>query len=246
MFEDLFKRFNAQLKREADRVLQKPNRAASFDALRPLSSNIITKGLINALATGNWNLKRFKMERAGVTQVLSRLSFISSLGMMGRVSSLFEKTRKVSGPRALQPSQWGMLCPSDTPEGEACGLVKNLALLTHVTTDLDEEPVRQLAYDLGVQDSEGLTGEEVRLPRASSPSPLAPHCITHLRRRVCLTAPAEPQRCVHGVPQRQHPGLPLIAPLLRGAVQAPATCRPARRVCQRVRARRPEGGAPFK
>eukprot|EP00959_Pyramimonas_sp_CCMP1952_P357634 7488030-Pyramimonas_sp.AAC.1 len=31
-----------------------------------------------------------------------------------------------------------MLCPSDTPEGEACGLVKNLALMTHVTTD-DEE-----------------------------------------------------------------------------------------------------------
>ena len=30
----------------------------------------------------------------------------------------FEKTRKVSGPRSLQPSQWGMLCPSDTPEGE--------------------------------------------------------------------------------------------------------------------------------
>jgi hypothetical protein len=35
----------------------------------------------------------------------------------------------------VQPSQWGMLCPADTPEGEACGLVKNLALLAHVTTD---------------------------------------------------------------------------------------------------------------
>jgi len=34
-----------------------------------------------------------------------------------------------------QPSQWGMVCPADTPEGEACGLVKNLALLAHVTTD---------------------------------------------------------------------------------------------------------------
>lgn len=27
-----------------------------------------------------------------------------------------------------------MVCPADTPEGESCGLVKNLALMTHVTT----------------------------------------------------------------------------------------------------------------
>jgi hypothetical protein len=37
--------------------------------------------------------------------------------------------------------QWGMLCPCDTPEGEACGLVKNLALMTHVTTDEEEGPL---------------------------------------------------------------------------------------------------------
>lgn len=45
-----------------------------------------------------------------------------------------------------------MLCPSDTPEGEACGLVKNLALMTHITTDSEEEPLARLAFTLGVEE----------------------------------------------------------------------------------------------
>lgn len=153
MFEDLFKTFNVNLKSGIDKVLKKPSRTTEFDAFNTMqfTGDLITSGFVRAISTGNWSLKRFKMDRAGVTHVLSRLSFISALGMMTRISSQFEKTRKVSGPRALQPSQWGMLCPSDTPEGEACGLVKNLALMTHITTDVDEEPIIRLAYLLGVE-----------------------------------------------------------------------------------------------
>lgn len=163
LFEDLFKRFNAELKKIADQTIPKP-RAAQFDIVKHMRQDQITHGLVHAITSGNWIIKRFNMNRAGVTQVLSRLSFISALGMMTRISSQFEKTRKVSGPRSLQPSQWGMLCPSDTPEGEACGLVKNLALMTHITTDQNEEPIIRLAYNLGVENLNMLSGEEISHP----------------------------------------------------------------------------------
>jgi DNA-directed RNA polymerase III subunit RPC2 len=163
LFEDLFKKFNSDLKMNIDKVLKKPNRTMEFDAYNHMQShgNYITLGMNRAISTGNWNLKRFKMDRAGVTHVLSRLSYISALGMMTRISSQFEKTRKVSGPRALQPSQFGMLCPSDTPEGEACGLVKNLALMTHITTYDEEEPVRKLTFVLGAEDIVSMSGKEI-------------------------------------------------------------------------------------
>lgn len=153
LFEDLFKKFNSDFKLNIDKTLKKPNRANVFDALLIINVYLshISNGLASAISTGNWNLKRFKMDRAGVTHVLSRLSYISALGMMTRILSQFEKSRKVSGPRALQPSQFGMLCTADTPEGEACGLVKNLALMTHITTDDEEEPVRRVCHRLGVE-----------------------------------------------------------------------------------------------
>ncbi|CCX32109.1 hypothetical protein FPQ18DRAFT_279952 [Pyronema domesticum] len=166
LFEDLFKKFNSDLKMSIDKTLKKPARTSEFDAQTLLANgaSAITQGMNRAISTGNWVLKRFKMERAGVTHVLSRLSYISALGMMTRISSQFEKTRKVSGPRALQPSQFGMLCPSDTPEGEACGLVKNLALMTHITTDEEEEPIRKLVMALGAEDVTLVSGRELYAP----------------------------------------------------------------------------------
>ncbi|XP_046663872.1 DNA-directed RNA polymerase III subunit RPC2 [Homalodisca vitripennis] len=163
MFEDCFKRFNSELKAIADKNIPKI-KAAQFDIVKHMRQDLITNALVFAISTGNWTIKRFKMERQGVTQVLSRLSYISALGMMTRVNSQFEKTRKVSGPRSLQPSQWGMLCPSDTPEGEACGLVKNLALMTHITTELDEGPIAQVLYNIGVEHISLLAGEEMYAP----------------------------------------------------------------------------------
>ncbi len=39
--------------------------------------------------------------------------------------------------------------------------MKNLALMTHITTDLDETPIIKLAFNLGVEDVSLLSGEEL-------------------------------------------------------------------------------------
>ncbi|CAN6247572.1 unnamed protein product [Urochloa humidicola] len=163
LFEDLFKTMNSQ----AVELMNKNSlmtRSSPSDFSQLIKHDAITSGLERAISTGNWDIKRFRMHRKGVSQVLSRLSYMASLGYMTRITPQFEKTRKTSGPRALQPSQWGMLCPCDTPEGEACGLTKNLALLTHVTTDQEEGPLMNLCKSLGVEDLTLLSGEEIHAP----------------------------------------------------------------------------------
>eukprot|EP00929_Paragymnodinium_shiwhaense_P118575 TRINITY_DN90492_c0_g1_i1.p1 TRINITY_DN90492_c0_g1~~TRINITY_DN90492_c0_g1_i1.p1 ORF type:complete len:1191 (-),score=260.04 TRINITY_DN90492_c0_g1_i1:192-3764(-) len=171
LFEDQFKTMNAELKKQADLALSKWHSQSQarkadvstypdvMDLLGDRSR--LTKAMTHAISTGNWNIKRFRIEKAGVSQVLSRFSYMSAIDAMMRVKSQFDRTRKVAGPRQLQPSQWGMLCPADTPEGEMCGLVKHLSLLTHITTGEPEGTLRQLCYCLGVEDAATLSGEEM-------------------------------------------------------------------------------------
>jgi DNA-directed RNA polymerase III subunit RPC2 len=67
LFEDLFKKFQFEFKKQVDLMLTryagKKGVREPFDALTCIRPDTITKGLENAISSGNWSLKRFKMER---------------------------------------------------------------------------------------------------------------------------------------------------------------------------------------
>jgi DNA-directed RNA polymerase II subunit RPB2 len=61
------------------------------------------------------------------------------------------KTGKLAKPRQLHNSHWGMICPAETPEGAACGLVKNLALMAFVSVGSTVTNMTSILEDFGVE-----------------------------------------------------------------------------------------------
>ena len=97
-----------------------------------IKSSYIETSLKSALATGNWGLKN-NLNKQGVSQVLNRLTYLSCLSHLRRVSTSGDVTGKLIPPRKLHNTQWGLLCPSETPEGQSVGLVKNLSMSCEIT-----------------------------------------------------------------------------------------------------------------
>ena len=98
-----------------------------------IKSTTIENGIKRALATGDFGIKQINNNKVGVAQVLNRLTYISSLSHLRRVNTPIDKSGKLVAPRRLHSSTWGFLCPAETPEGGAVGIVKNLSYMAHIT-----------------------------------------------------------------------------------------------------------------
>lgn len=121
-FSSLMKDLKYQLERNWGRKKSEMNIASS---IRP---DLLTHKLLHALATGNW-----VGGRAGVSQLLDRTSNLSAMSHLRRITSSLTRSQPHFEARDLHPTQWGRLCPSETPEGQNCGLVKNAALIIDVS-----------------------------------------------------------------------------------------------------------------
>lgn len=135
------------LKREID------SGKTQLNLISAIKSEGITRGLKSALATGNWGKdKQGDVQKTGVAQVLNRLTFASSLSHLRRLNTPLAKSGKLTKPRQLHNSHWGMVCPAETPEGQACGLVKNLSLMALVSVGSTSKTLIEILEDFGVED----------------------------------------------------------------------------------------------
>ena len=106
-----------------------------------VKSTTIENGIKRALATGDFGIKNTNSSKVGVAQVLNRLTYISTLSHLRRINTPIDKSGKLIPPRKLHNTQWGFVCPAETPEGQNVGAVKNISQLAHITIQTDIEPI---------------------------------------------------------------------------------------------------------
>lgn len=102
-------------------------------------SDILTKQLISAMATGSW-----VGGRTGVAQRLERENRIKTLSHLRNVVSPLSSQRQHFEARELHPTHFGRLCPIKTPEGVNIGLRKYLALSSSISNNLEDREREQL------------------------------------------------------------------------------------------------------
>ena len=139
LFRNLYSRFIKDFEKH---IIREINTGSWNDPSKIINSTNIHKifnptsienGINRALATGDFSVKQSNSNnKVGVAQVLNRLTYAASLSHIRRINTPLDKSGELIAPRKLHGTTYGYLCPVETPEGQSIGVVKNIAMMTHI------------------------------------------------------------------------------------------------------------------
>lgn len=155
LMEDLFRVAFNRLTRDIKYQLERASmRNRELNVVTTVRADVLTERMIHPLATGNW-----VGGRTGVSQLLDRTDYMATLSHLRRVISPLSRSQPHFEARDLHATQWGRICPSETPEGPNCGLVKNFAQAVELSKGVEDyEDVKKMLVDLGVVQVGGNVG----------------------------------------------------------------------------------------
>jgi len=99
--------------------------------------------------------------KEGVVQSLDRVNYYSFLSHLRRIIDPAKGSQVTIAERRLHSSQYGSLCPMETPEGQNVGLQKGLAVLAHITFGNQIEPILNFLYENKTYNLSSLTISEI-------------------------------------------------------------------------------------
>jgi len=93
-----------------------------------------------------WGLTS-RPQKPGVVQPMSMMTMAAAYGILRRIgvsTGNDKKKNKAQKPKLIDETQYGYVCPSDTPDSDLGGMVKQLGITTLITMEESDEPIRAL------------------------------------------------------------------------------------------------------
>lgn len=113
---------------------------------RLFPSSHIQQGMLRSMK-GKWGLNSDE----GIVQDLARISYAGFISHLRRVNTPLDRSTKIVSPHRLNTSQYGYMCPVESPDGASIGLLKHFAMLCHVSYDVPVDVIHQLLNDAALQ-----------------------------------------------------------------------------------------------
>jgi DNA-directed RNA polymerase II subunit RPB2 len=78
--------------------------------------------------------------KQGIVQDLNRNSMLGTLSHIRRISTPLPSGSKTIGPRKLHNTQWGFICPTESPDGGNVGIINHLTIISNISFNILENP----------------------------------------------------------------------------------------------------------
>ena len=158
LFRESFKQFQRDTKIAIDfsyrfnssqyQDLNYPNIINSDNIKTIFNQNVITNAFSKSFKIGSI------LNKKGLIQSLNRLTNVGTISHLRRINTYGDMI--MIGQRKLHPTQYGIICPVETPDGGNIGIKKHLTVTGHITFGCDAEPIIKLLLQLGVRKLENI------------------------------------------------------------------------------------------
>ena len=99
------------------------------------------------------------LNKKGLIQSLNRLSYVGSVSQLRRINTTGDMI--MIGQRKLHGTQYGIICPVETPDGGNIGIKKHLTITGHITFGCSPEPIIKLLNEMGLVNNENIVVKDL-------------------------------------------------------------------------------------
>lgn len=140
LFRTLYKRFVSELKSKLEKKKQRPDVLSTITRMK----GSITKGLQQGFTSGNWGAYKNAYAKTGVSQILDRMTWAATVSHLHRFNIPVGKEGKNMDIRQVHSSQFGMICPAETPEGKNAGIVLNATIMAEFSRKVQSIHIKEI------------------------------------------------------------------------------------------------------